>query len=139
MSSARVTVVGMIRRSEMKYLPSGMGVLEFSVPIDKKWKDKTSGEMREKTSWMNLKAFGKTAENIEKFIPVGRGGIFFGDVETEEWEQDGQKRSKTVINVQSFDFAPVSKTDSDGQQQAPQRKTVPPKIKDDFEDEKIPF
>ena len=141
MSSAKVTVVGMIRRGEMKFLPSGSSIYEFSVPIDKKWNDKQSGEQREKTSWINLKAFAKTGENIEKYIGVGKGGIFFGELETEEWESDGGKRSKTVINVQSFDFAPVSLADSGGQAapQPPRQQAAPASDGfDDFDDD-IPF
>ena len=68
MSSAKCTVVGFIRRLETKQLPSGATVCEFSIPVDKKWKDKNTGEDREVTSWMNVVAMGKQAEIVDQYL-----------------------------------------------------------------------
>ena len=142
MSSAKCTVVGFIRRLETKQLPSGTTVCEFSIPVDKKWKDKNTGEDREVTSWMNVVAMGKQAEIVDQYFEVGKGIIVYGDIEIQEWEKDGEKRSKMVIKMQSFDFAPAARDDAGQvpqQQSQPSAKSAPaPQNFGDFDDD-IPF
>ena len=142
MSKAKVTISGFVGRKELKMMPSGMAILEFSIPTEKKWKNKTSGEQESKTSWHNLKAFGKTGEIIDQYVNVGDGLIVFGDLEVEEWETDGQKRSKTVINVNEFDFPPVKRDQSSApqkpqppqQNRSSQRESAPQNF-DNFDDD----
>jgi single-strand DNA-binding protein len=56
------------------------------------------------TDWLNFKAFGKTAETIGNFVRKGDQAIFAGSIQTESWEKDGQKQSKTVMIVERFEF-----------------------------------
>ena len=143
MSKAKVTISGFVGRKELKYTPTGMAILEFSIPTEKRWTDKNTQEKKSKTSWHNLKAFGRTGETIDQYVEVGQGLIVFGDLEVEEWETDGQKRSKTIINVNEFDFPPVKRDQSNApaqqsnQQQAPQQsQQAPQQFQDDSD---LPF
>jgi single-strand DNA-binding protein len=56
------------------------------------------------TDWLNFKAFGKTAEVIGDYVKKGDQAIFSGSLQTESWEKDGQKQSKTVMIVERFEF-----------------------------------
>ena len=63
----QTTVIGYLGGDpEVRYLPSGSAVVEFSVATTEKWKDKNSGEGREHTEWYNCRCFGKLAEVIAK-------------------------------------------------------------------------
>ena len=142
MSSARATISGFIRRKDTKFTPSGLAICELSIPVDKKWKDKATGEQREQTSWMNVVAMGKLAEIVDQYFDVGRGILVFGEIEIQEWEKDGQKRNKCVIKMSDFDFPPSAKSDDSAPQQRPAQQrpqaSAPPPV-DDFETDDIPF
>ena len=142
MAIAKATVSGFIRRMDTKYTPSGTAICEFSIPVDKKWTDKASGDKREHTSWMNIFAMGKQAEVLEKYFSVGKGITVMGDIEVQEWESDQGRRSKTVIKMQSFDFPPVAKGEggsssqpTQSPKQTQQAQSSAPQNFDDFDDD----
>ncbi|HHN77601.1 MAG TPA: single-stranded DNA-binding protein [Phycisphaerales bacterium] len=75
-------------------------VCKFAVAIQDGWGDK------EHTSFVDCTAFGKTAENIDRFFKKGDAIIMVGRVRQERWEQDdGTKRSKVGMIVDRFEFA----------------------------------
>ena len=54
--------------------------------------------------FINLKAFGETAENIAKYFKKGNGIIINGKLDVSQYEKEGQKTSFTAVVVNSFDF-----------------------------------
>ena len=95
----KVMLIGNIgREPEIKSLPSGVKVAEWSMATSKKWKDK-SGEWKENTHWHRCKAFDKTAEAIER-VSKGQRIHVEGSIEYRDWtDKDGNKRQTTEINV----------------------------------------
>ena len=59
---------------------------------------------KDEAMFINLKAFGETAENIAKYFKKGNGIIINGKLDVSQYEKDGQKTSFTAVVVNSFDF-----------------------------------
>ena len=83
---------------ELKYLPGkGTAVTTFTIAVNDSFKDHTN--------FFDVKAFGKTAENIAKFFEKGKPIGITGKFEQERWEaKDGGKRSKVAIICEQFSF-----------------------------------
>jgi single-strand DNA-binding protein len=86
---------------EIKVMTNGKKVANFSVAVSEKWKDKTSGEVKENTEWIDLKAFEPLSNIVEKYINKGSKLHVSCKVKTESWDApDGSgKRSKKVFVV----------------------------------------
>lgn len=84
---------------EVRNLPNGDAVANFTVATSDKWKDKQSGEQKEKTEWHRLVIYGKLAEVAGKYLKKGSQAFFQGKLQTREWEKDGVKRYTTEIIV----------------------------------------
>lgn len=103
----RVLLMGNLTRDpEMRHTQTGNSVVEFGIAINEKWKDKNSGEMREKTCFVDCKAWGRTGEIINEYFAKGKPIFVEGNLDFEQWDdaQSGQKRSKLKVNVTSFQF-----------------------------------
>jgi single-strand DNA-binding protein len=86
---------------EMRYSPSGLAIATFSMATSESWKDKDTGDKKEKTEWHKVVAFGKTAEIIGQYN--GKGDFLYieGKIQTRSWEdKDGVKRYTTEIVAQ---------------------------------------
>jgi len=105
MNVNKVFLAGNLTRNpELKYLPSQTAVVEFGMAINREWKDK-AGEKQSEVCFVDCVAFGKMAENINKY--VGKGDPFFveGRLTFDSWAaQDGSKRSKHRVTVENFQF-----------------------------------
>ena len=97
----KVILVGNLGRdAELKYTPSGAAVSNFSIATSESWKDKNSGERKEKTEWHRIVLWGKTAENLSQYLLKGKQIFVEGRLETRQWEdKEGQKRSTTEVRV----------------------------------------
>jgi len=101
-----VILIGNITRDiELKALPTGMKIANFSIATNRTWKDKT-GAKKDETEFHNLVAFGKTAEVIEQYCHKGDQILIDGRLHTSSWEdkETKAKRYKTEIMVESFQF-----------------------------------
>ncbi len=91
---------------ELKALPSGAAVCEFSVATNRVWKDK-NGAKQESVDYHNVVVFGKQAELIKQYMRKGSPIYIEGRIQTRSWEaQDGTKRYRTEIIVDNFQFGP---------------------------------
>jgi len=93
------------RDPELKALPSGNNVASFSLATNRTWKDQ-NGQKQENTDYHNIVAFGKQAEVIAQYLKKGRSVFIEGRMQTRSWEQEGQKRYRTEIVLESFQFGP---------------------------------
>ena len=92
-------VVRLTRNPEVRFLPgSDTAVAQFGVACSEKYKDK------EKSAFYECKAWGRLAEICGEYLTKGSQIFIRGKLEFEQWEQDGQKRSKHVINIQSMEM-----------------------------------
>lgn len=102
------------RDPELKSLPSGTSVVNCGLATNRRWKDK-DGNQQESTEFHNLVAFGKPAELISQYLAKGRSIFVEGRLQTRSWEgDDGQKRYRTEIVVENFQFGPRGGDSSQG-------------------------
>lgn len=81
---------------------SGTVVSRFSIAIDRRFQK--SGEEKQ-TDFINIVAFGKTAEFVNKYFTKGSAIIVVGSIQTRSYEKDGQKRYATEIVADEVSFA----------------------------------
>lgn len=130
---------------EVRNMPNGDAVANFTVATSEKWKDKQSGEQKEKTEWHRLVIYGKLAEVAGKYLKKGSQAFFQGKLQTREWEKDGVKRYTTeiVVNQMTMLGSPGDGGQGGGQQasrpaqQQPRPAQQPAQGQDSFDD--IPF
>ena len=73
MSYLKIIFVGNLGQDpEMRYMPDGQAVTNFSVASNRRWTDKTTGEPREETTWVRVAAWGKLAETVNQYLSKGR-------------------------------------------------------------------
>ena len=102
--------------AEVKALPSGTSVCEFSVAVKSGYGDK------EKTNWANCVIFGKKAEGgLPAYLKKGTQVAISGELELQEWDGANGKGSKLVVVVGELDLigGTGSNTSAPAQQQAP--------------------
>lgn len=93
------------RDPELKYLPSGAPVCDFSIAVNKKWTDKKTGEKKESVSFVGVVAFGKTAEMCAEYLKKGVPALVEGEIKQDRWEdKDGKKRDKTKVEANRVHF-----------------------------------
>ena len=93
------------REIELKYLPSGQAVAKTGFATSKKYKDKTTGEIKEKTMFIDIVVWAKLAEILHQNCKKGHKIGIVGELELDQWQDnDGNKRSKHSISVESFEF-----------------------------------
>ena len=84
---------------EVKTLPSGSVVAEFSIATNREWKDR-DGNKQTATEWHNCKAWDKLADVVSRYVVKGMQVYVEGRLETRSWEaDDGSKRSRTEVRV----------------------------------------
>jgi len=92
------------RDPQLSYLPSQTAVVDFGLAVNRKWKSR-EGEDRDETCFVDCRAFGRTAENINKYLSKGRPLFVEGRLTFDSWTaQDGTKRSKHRVTVENFQF-----------------------------------
>lgn len=94
----KVILVGNLGRDpEIGYTPSGTAKATLSVATTERWKDKTSGEMQERTEWHRVIAWGRLGEICGEYLAKGRQVYIEGKLQTRSWEKDGVTRYTTEI------------------------------------------
>lgn len=91
------------RDPEVRALPSGQQVTNFSVATNRTYKDK-DGAKKEQVEYHNVVAFGKQAELIGQYFTKGRPIFVEGRIQTRSWEKDGAKQYRTEVVVEQFQF-----------------------------------
>jgi single-strand DNA-binding protein len=83
---------------ETRYLPSGDAVTNIRLATTDRYKDKTSGEMKEMTEWHRVAFFGRLAEIAGEYLKKGSSAYIEGRIRTRKWQdKDGQDRYSTEI------------------------------------------
>ena len=99
----KVILVGRLGNDpETRYAQSGDAITNISLATSETWKDKQSGERKEKTEWHRVVFFGKVAEIAGEYLRKGSECYLEGKLQTREWEKDGVKRYTTEVVVDSF-------------------------------------
>lgn len=100
----KVILVGNCTRDpEIRFAQSGSKIANLSVATNETWKDKATGERKEKVEYHRVVIFSEPLANIaEKYIKKGSKIYMEGSLQTREWEKDGIKRYSTEVVLQGF-------------------------------------
>ena len=94
----KVILVGNLGRDpETRYMPSGGAVTNVSIATSKGWKDRDSGEQKERTEWHRIVFFNRLAEIAGEYLKRGSKVYIEGELRTRDWEKDGQKHYTTEV------------------------------------------
>jgi len=101
----KILLMGNLTRDpQLSYLPSQTPVVDFGIAVNRKWTSK-EGESKEEVCFVDCRAFGKTAENINKYLHKGQPLFVEGRLVYDTWTgQDGAKKSKHRVHVDTFQF-----------------------------------
>jgi len=102
----KVQLYGNLTRDpEMRALPSGQQVANFSLATNRVYKDK-DGQKKEQVEYHNVVAFGRQADLIGQYMKKGRPLFVEGRLQTRTWDKDGAKQYRTEVVVENFQFGP---------------------------------
>lgn len=105
----RCEFIGNVGRDpEIRTFQSGDKVANLSLAVSEKWKDKSTGERREKTTWVPVAVFGPLANVVEQYVSKGSKLYVAGQFETRKWQdQSGADRYMTEIVLRGYGAALV--------------------------------
>ena len=95
----KVIVVGNLGNDpDTRYMPSGSAVTNISVATSESWKDKQSGEQKERTEWHRIVMFGRLGEIAAEYLRKGSQVYIEGSLRTNKWQdKSGADRYTTEI------------------------------------------
>lgn len=102
----KVMLMGNLTRDpEIKYTPKGTAIANFGMAINRNYSTE-GGEKREEVTFIDIEAFGRTAEIIGEYFKKGRPIFIEGRLKLDTWDdkQTGQKKSKLRVVADSFEF-----------------------------------
>jgi single-strand DNA-binding protein len=99
----KVILIGNLGQDpEVRYMPNGGAVANLTLATSESWRDKQTGEMKERTEWHRVVIFGKLAEVAAEYLKKGSQVYIEGSLQTRKWQdQSGQDRYTTevVVNI----------------------------------------
>jgi single-strand DNA-binding protein len=100
----KVTILGNLGKDpEVRFMPNGGAVANIAVATSETWKDKQTGEQKEKTEWHRVVMFGKLAEIAGEYLKKGSKVYLEGSLQTRKWtNQQGQDQYTTEIVLQGY-------------------------------------
>lgn len=139
------------RDPDVRFTAEGKAVANLAVATTESWKDKASGERKEKTEWHRVVLFGKLAEIARDYLHKGALVMLEGPIRTRKWQKDGVDQYTTEIHADTMKMLGGKTDNSSGSSSAssvPTSKASPSSSKqepaysagfdDDFDDD-IPF
>lgn len=100
----KVIVLGNLGKDpEVRFMPNGDAVSNLTIATSETWKDKQTGEAKEKTEWHRVVIFGKLAEIAGEYLKKGSKVYIEGSLQTRKWtNQQGADQYTTEIVLQGF-------------------------------------
>jgi single-strand DNA-binding protein len=101
----KVILVGNLGKDpEVRRLTSGDPVVNLSIATSESWRDKASGEKKEKTEWHRVVIFNKNLADVaEKYLKKGAKVYIEGQLQTRKWtDKDGAEKYSTEVVLQNF-------------------------------------
>lgn len=140
----KVIIVGNLGNDpDTRAMPSGASVTNLSIATSESWKDKQTGEQKDRTEWHRVAMFGRLAEIAAEYLRKGSQVYIEGRLRTRKWQdQSGNDRYSTEIVADEMQMlggrsgsdAPATRSAPS----APQHQPSPQGDSDDFDDD-IPF
>ena len=114
MINKAIIIGNMTKDPELKTLPSGASVANFSIATNETWNDKTSGQKQTKTEFHNIVVFGKQAENLAQYTSKGSKLYVEGKLQTRSYDKkDGTKAYTTEILANEIKYLSTNKEIND--------------------------
>ncbi|MDG2243312.1 MAG: single-stranded DNA-binding protein [Rhodospirillaceae bacterium] len=100
----KVILIGNLGRDpEVRSMQNGGKVANLSIATSDSWKDKTTGERKEKTEWHRVVIFGNLADIAERYLKKGSKVYVCGQLQTRKWQdQSGQDKYTTEVVLQGY-------------------------------------
>lgn len=128
----KVTLIGRLTRDpELVSFQNGGRVAKIGFAVNNRVKNQQSGQWEDKPVWLDVKAFNrdtgrKLADLCEQYLKKGHQVYIEGHLILEEWEKDGQKRSKLVIVMDDMQFLEPKADGATSSRPAPSMRTPAP-------------
>ncbi len=104
----KVLLYGNLTRDpELRALPSGMNVVNFSIATNRVFRDR-DGKKQEQTDFHNVVVFGRQADTVNQYMKKGNSVFVEGRLQTRSWDKDGQKMYRTEVVADRVQFGPRS-------------------------------
>jgi len=148
----KVMLIGNLTRDpELRVTPKGTAICQFSLAVNRKFKDESGGE-REEVTYVDIEAWSKQGETIAKYCTKGRPLFVEGRLRLDQWEDKTtkEKRSRMKVVLENFQFLGSGRGDAaasgggeGGGASAPRAASVPkpaaPPVAQENLDEDVPF
>lgn len=143
----KVMLIGNITRDiELKHTPKGQAVADLGLAVNEKYKT-ADGQVKETVTYVDVVLWGKQAEIAAEYLAKGSPVFIEGRLQLDQWESDGQKRSRMRVRADRMQFLPNGgrKADATGggasRERSPRPRTDdrPPECAESFADDEIPF
>lgn len=142
----KVIIMGNLTRDpEVRYIPSGTAVTDLGIAVNERYKDRDANEWKEKSVFVDVTVWGRSAENCAEYLSKGSPVLIEGRLQLDQWENtEGQKRSKLKVVADRVQFLSTRKGSSDSQysspqQQSPQQQQQPQNEPAVSDDDNLPF
>jgi len=102
----KVFLIGNLTKDpELRYTPNGIGVVNLRVAVNRKFRDRSTGDLKEETCFVTTTAWDKQAEACNQYLSKGSPVFVEGTLQSRSWEaNDGQKRSTIEIRAERVRF-----------------------------------
>lgn len=138
----KVILVGNLGRDpESRSFANGGKVVNLRLATSESWKDRTSGERRERTEWHSVAIFNENLANVaEKHLRKGSKVYLEGALQTRKWtDQAGAERYSTEVVLQGFDAKLVMLDGNQGERREPEPAGAGGWGEDDLGGDRVPF
>jgi single-strand DNA-binding protein len=109
----KVMLIGNLTRDpELRVTPKGTAICQFSLAVNRKFKDESGGE-REEVTYIDIEAWSKQGETIAKYCTKGRPLFVEGRLRLDQWEDKTtkEKRSRMKVVLENFQFLGSGRSD----------------------------
>ncbi|MGV3773790.1 MAG: single-stranded DNA-binding protein [Verrucomicrobiales bacterium] len=103
----KVIIAGNLTRDpELRYTPRGIAVARIGLAVTRSWKDAETGETKEEVTFVDVDAFGKSAETIGQYLKKGKPILVEGRLKQDSWEDKNtkEKRYRLFVVLETFTF-----------------------------------
>lgn len=129
-----VEILGNVTRDPQCRTTGNSSMAAITVATNIRWKDKETGEWKERGEFTRAVAFGKVAEIIEEYVSKGSPVFLTGALRTRKFEKDGQDHYATEVIIDEFIMCGSAQ-----ENKARRQAGINDKPADDFKDDDIPF
>ena len=139
----KVILVGNLgQKPEIRYTQTDSAVANISLATSESWKDKETGEQREKTEWHRIVYFGKLAEIAEQYLDKGSKVYVEGKLQTRKWQDKETGADRYTTEIVGNELTMLDSKNSSGMNESQnfERNTSQSdQVQEDFNEDDIPF